>query len=537
MSNLYKKAGGLSANERAALAKYLKAAIAASVVTAGVGVGLRRLKGNKDREKALDAEQARNVIVVPIKKESFMEGLPTPEEFARLRGVDEAPSSDDNSEMSQEDIDAKKKEILGSNSRRFDFFGKSSSDRNTEKKAEGFLEMLSNLPRTGSRFVRAGVVRPLLFTTGGLAGIYLASKIVDEVNKIRRRESEENVDLAREEYVKLLEEPESEKKAEDGDNGLYTGAAVLGSTFLIPAALAAIVVNKVMERRKAEANKSKVPGSFPDEPLILYKTSEGRDVEISPETALASILVKTSMFVNAERSEPCKTEKKAFLGFNEASKDEMIGNAIRLLSQPKNSKYLLQAVKGYVGGDDNAISSAMDNAVNGMSGDDKASIWWRTKGGADAYKSNEFMLALAGDKSFQDLLIDKFKNDKEFSAYGNEIVGNELGRTFKKGSLLYNVMNWLSQATGYGNSMITNRIRGFGTSGDSAHVANSGEGSGAASGRGAAVGTASNQPVVNPPASSVDASPKKQNETAEPIILKKKKKVSPQIRHRMAGLS
>ena len=499
MSNPVEKKA-MSDADKAIFMKYLKAALGAGTLAAGAGVAMSRLKAKKDKKDLTDLGKARNVIIVPVKKESFMSGLPTPDDFAKTFAASSKPgAAAPSAEMSAEDIEAKKKAVL--NGRKVDFFGKAASVKKAEdnaakeggksdkkdgegavlrdvngrfasptdpvyvaheeKSAEGFLDMITHPDRTGKAMFSAGVVRPLAFTAGGLASVYLAAKLVEAVNNVRKSRSSEDVENAREEYVKLLEGGEKSAQAA-GNNIAYTTLTTLGGAFMLPAALSAVIVNKIMEKRKAdEKKKSLQSDSYPDEPLILYKTSEDKEIAISAETALSAILVKRAMIVGAERIDRSGIEKDAFLGFNSSSQDDIVNGAVDALGMPENSGNLLNLTKAYVSGDDDAVNSAIgaikSTASEGMGAWDKFKTWWKTP--SNAYNSPAFKDKLMSSGRFQDMMIGKFRDDDAFKSYGNQMIDDYIGRTFKKDGWLFNILSSLAKNTSFGQGMVEDRIR------------------------------------------------------------------------------
>jgi hypothetical protein len=126
----------MSDYDKALIAKYLKAAIGAGALAAGTGAVLSRIKAKKDMSDLTDIEKARNVIVIPVKKDSFMDGLPTPDEFEKAyarASTARAGGNDSAADASPDDIEARKKAILGG--RKVDFFGKSASSKGSSGKA------------------------------------------------------------------------------------------------------------------------------------------------------------------------------------------------------------------------------------------------------------------------------------------------------------------------------------------------------------------------------------------------------------------
>lgn len=484
-------------SERNAL---IGAAVLAAVSTAGIGAVIRSNRAKKMREKATDTERTRNAIVVPIKKTKFLEGLPTPDELAESRGetspaleasqpVLEAPAeaiadASSENEMTPEEIAAKKKAILAANSRKFNFFGKAASSRkyDIEKTADGFLETAKSVidsalhPYESLKQVgRVAADKPLETTAIAVGGFYLAAMIADEINKRRRAKSRNRVEDARSEYVGLLEG--NEKVA--GDVRDWTGT-ILGTSFFVPLALTAIITNKIIKNRKYEKAKEKEQSdTYPDEPIIMYKTSEAKEIPMSASTALALIAFNRELLKQAEVLSHVPGIEKLADDFNEP-----VGVVVGIAGDDAYSKAMAELARSiYAGGDvqgagkklfrdyvmnnggtEKDVVDMMDGKYGTVDG-----VWDRWKGKFNgktlgnlkalrkAYENPQgFIRALASSQDFRDKVSGRFANDDNFKSLKNDIIDNELadtwvGRTFNRDGWIYRFIKWLGEMTGWTN--------------------------------------------------------------------------------------
>jgi hypothetical protein len=513
--------------------KYVKAAIVAAIGSAGIGALVRSLKAKSDRSKALDVDSSKNAIIVPIKKSKFVEELPTPEEFAASKKEQKTPSqpkleqAPSFASMDPSDIAARKNEIL--RGRKVDFFGKRASVKaaQPEKKDGGDGpkkgdEVVSEEKIDGRVVLRgqdgkfvsptdpvavqqvekdagmgiwdtimdpgkalgnawdAAKERPVILTAGALGSIYLAAKISDAINESRRKHAKQRLDGARERYVELLEE-DNEKKAFDMDVP-ETAGTVLGTAFIVPMALTALVTNKIISNRNAEKKKAKeMSDSYPDDPIVLYKTSEAKEVRISPDTAVAAIMFKAAMIDAADSGKPCSfIEKDAQSALETAKRtavnwwrfinkgSEEIGDAdaskmiLDMMEDPKNSGYVLDMVKAREGNDQPGIQKAF----MGMAGNsfDKLNPDPRFLQIKNTYENNperqkKLMDSVLTSNRMQDLMVDRFTNDKykdTFGAYKDELMAKRMG--LKPGGMLANIISWFLNATGLGNHLVKSQM-------------------------------------------------------------------------------
>ena len=514
--------------------KYVKAAIVAAIGSAGIGALVRSLKAKSDRSKALDVDSSKNAIIVPIKKSKFVEGLPTPDEFAASKKEQKTPSqpkleqAPSFASMDPSDIAARKKEIL--RGRKVDFFGKRAAVKDAQpekkdvgdgpKKGEevvseekidgrvvlrgqdgkfvsptdpvavqqvendagmGIWDTITNPGKALGKAWDAAKERPVILTAGALGSIYLAAKISDAINESRRKHAKQRLDGARERYVELLEE-DNEKKAFDMDVP-ETAGTVLGTAFIVPMALTALVTNKIISNRNAEKKRAKeMSDSYPDDPVVLYKTSEAKEMRISPDTAVAAIMFKVAMMEAAENQSEC-----AFLGKEAQFKgwiDNALGKAkafgdkmkqefdisdadasdmvLGMMEDPKNSGYVLNMVKAREDGDPQGMQNAfMDMAKKNFDpkNPDKRFAQLAMTYGNDPARQKKLMDSVLTSNRMQDLMVDRFTNDKykdTFGAYKDELMAKRMG--LKPGGMLANIVSWFLNATGLGNHLVKSQM-------------------------------------------------------------------------------
>lgn len=531
-------------------AKYIKAAILAAAGGAGLGALIRSRKANKARAKEGNPETARNTIIVPIKKTKFLEELPTPQELAASRGEQlgqetasgAAPAAASTpaetgatgtsgaEALTPEQIAAKKKEILG-NGRKFNFFGKRAAaktaqeetgkekkdekpaeEKKDEKKDEGralFRDQegkfvsptdpvavaqaekdafdLFGIGELTKKNFNAVFDKPVLFTAGALGSIYIAAKISDAINERRRAKAKERLENAREEYVGLLEG--SEKKADDWST--LPGRA-LGTAFFVPAALTALVASRIIENRKIDKKKQKeMSDSYPDDPIILYKTSAAQEIPIAPETALALFLVKRAMFLSAEQEALGEgLNKEAFWGEDAVrgavttalgkvedlakktiggslgnikppmNETEAVDFATNLMVNPNNNAHLLSMMRGFTENNQNAQRDAFLKMLGELPENDpnrnRMLFTLRNKD-----MRAKVMDGVKRSQTLQNALVDRFQNDQyadTFGKYREELINNEIGKTFNKDGILYPVISWIVNNLGIGKYMAGNKI-------------------------------------------------------------------------------
>ena len=520
--------------------KIIKGAILAAAAAATTGAIIRDTKAKKDRKKAMDPYGNKNAIVIPIKKTKFMEGLPTPEELSATRSeaVPELTNAEaipmlenkqDSSALSSDQIAAMKKDILRSRARSLNFFGKRAEEESNgdkpESKAdnpkpesdkvtkeeddkgrvffrdetgkfvsptdpvaveqvakeaedEGFWSNMNPVNFVKS-VGRAAMDRPLVVTGGGLAAIYLAAKISDAINERRRNRSKERLDEARDEYVSLVQDAE-EKKA-DADDAIGNLA---GYAFFVPAALTAVITHKIIENRKEEKKKQKEQmDSYPEEPAILYKTSEGKDLEIDAESALMGLMFKQAMIMDVERMEAeAKLEKSAAMIVGTApipgnpntgedfSEDEIrnaVDYSVKHMTDEKNRSKLLKLVEAYNGdpkakGYHSGVERAFGDMLPGMLGIGMELPKGMTPARYKAIMQDPRARALlAGNQKLQDTVMGNFANNDEWIKYKNNQIDDYFANNWKlqKGGLLHTILSWIAKNLGIGDWMANRKIR------------------------------------------------------------------------------
>lgn len=348
------------------LRTYAAYVLGTGAALAGIGLASRGKNSKERANKDTRSPENPDTITVNVNKSRFMEGLPSPEQFAAERApvvVQAAESAVPQGATSEvADVAALKKGILRGVGRKLNFFGKAAESDKSDKPADSeetgndgsgreerpygdensddgpkllrnelgqfmsprdpaaaeetkeaadrgsITDVFTSPGKVIDTAKRWAVDYPLQITGGTIASIYLAKKIIDIVNEHRKPKSEKDLEASRDSYVAMLQGDGREKDAaaeEDRGGWLATYAPfILGASWIVPGALGAMIANRVLENRKEEKRQKKEESnSFPDEPTILYKTSSGDKMKISPETALGAILVKQAMIESVERME------------------------------------------------------------------------------------------------------------------------------------------------------------------------------------------------------------------------------------------
>ena len=518
--------------------KMIKSLLAASLAAAGVGAFVKNLRARKKREEASDVASSKNAIVVPIEKSKFMEGLPTPNQHASEFGSKSVTSSP---ESAPGDVNAIKRDILRS-ARKIDFFkrakddgadktdvkdegkGKPSnedtgSDRtvlrdqsgrfvsptdpvaveSSEKKADydwgkGVWGTLAHPVETAKMVYEAAKDKPVAFAAGGVASIILAAKISDVINKFRREKAKERLENARGEYVKLLESSENEKAAQATEDPRSGAGVLIGASLFVPMAITALVTNRIIENRRREKKREKeMSDSYPEEPVILYKTSEDKSIRITPETALFAIMMKQAMIESAERDErEAMMCKSAFLGgaiSNGLSHVQKIGDKIegmipganmeqaedivmKVLEDPRNNDILFELAQN----PDAGITPDMEKKIRertSLGGQlDLATV---AKAMKDPKFKADLMSRVKTGNRMQNLIVSRATSDDYADTWGkfkDDKINDYLGKTFTKGSVLHRIFSWILRNTGLGNYFAKNHINDYFNSMRSAHQNN-----------------------------------------------------------------
>lgn len=345
--------------EKKAISPEERSMIIKSMIIAGGGAALiGALARSMKKKKPEKIEKNKNAIIVPISQSNFLSDLPTPDEFAQMKGESDgtkvasaaekperkakfdffkkASSSkkpeDSEPEKKNDKKDDPPKDPVGGSDAPNPVTAEKNDDgriilrgqdgrfvsptdpiavEKVEKVAEGNLSgwdvvlkpidsakslIGSATDAVGSAaktVLDAAVDRPVWYTAGALGSIIIAAKISDYINKNRVRQTERSLNRARKKYIELL----NEKSA----GVLDTTGTVLGASFIIPFALAAIIKNRMIEKEKKEAKKRKeMTNSYPEDPVILYKTIDDKEVGIPPKVAMAAIMVKRAMILSSE---------------------------------------------------------------------------------------------------------------------------------------------------------------------------------------------------------------------------------------------
>jgi len=439
--------------------------------------------------------------------------------------------------MTPEEIAAKKREIVGG--RRVDFFGKraektektektdngegeksegekgekkdekegrllfrdqngkfvSPSDpvavESVEKSAEGegydwtkgiFNTIFHPIDTAGVMF-DAAKDKPVLMTAGAVGSIILAAKISESINKMRRERSKDRLDKARSQYVALLEGGDSEKAAQASNDPRVPAGALIGGAFVVPLALTALVTNRIIENRKNEKKREKeMSDSFPDEPIILYKTSEDKEIRISPETALFAIMVKSAIYESVEAEErnfdrmgkEAQVKEwfgkqisngigalgKAFSGVaSPMSVDEASNTVMKMLENPDNNNHFLSLVQNPKAGLSREAMLEMAGRENPL---EMARLYQSLN---DPKMRSQILNNVKTGKRTQDLIISRATDDKYADSWGkfktDKINEALTGYGFSQGGLLHKMFSWILNNTGLGNYFVKNKINDY----------------------------------------------------------------------------
>lgn len=511
---------------------YIKAAIVAGVGAAGIGALIRDIKSKKSRKKNMDFSSSSNAIVIPINKRVFLDGLPTKAEHKQMFGDSSEEQKPLLEVTNPTDLASAKREIL--RGRKFDFFGKKASTEEEKKdvpasgekevkevseekidgrivlrgqdgrfvsqtdpvavqeveKSAGFNPFQPFVDPSGFlKDLKSGMLgKPIAFTAGAIGSIVLASKISDAINERRKERAKKKLDRSRENYVKILEDDSegSEKSASGGDShdgsfGDLSGK-VIGASFFVPMALTALVTNKIIENRKAEKKRKKeMSNSYPEDPIILYQTYDGKNTKIAADTALMAIMVKRAMMEDAERAEAELIKSAQFvpgggIGVDVTKKrdspysDDEINKAVdyaaKILGDKGNSGALLDTIKRYGAGESVDLGETFSGMVPTV---DKIPLIGNVFGDMprnfdEISKTPEFKQRLAQNGGLTDTIIDRFDTDPEWKKYKQERIENGLadkieGWGFQKGGILHNIIAWFMKLFGAGNSDFNDSVR------------------------------------------------------------------------------
>lgn len=554
--------------------EYIAKALAATVAAAGLGAVAKHMSSKSDREKMMKRDLSRNAIVIPIVKKKFMEGLPTPEALAAERGESASPEAKPQI-IEGMDMNAVKKDILRNNSRQFDFFRKAAEedsssrdsgdgvkaeDNANDKKDPGksdegdkddnertlyrdqtgkFISPTDPLAVAQAQKEASGGGKgydwsklwdiplhpidtlgvmwdaakdhPVKATAAALGSFWLAGQISNAINSARKKRAQQRADEAREQYAEMLERVEGNEKSASGTDPRAAAGAILGASVIVPAAITAMVVNRIFINRREEQRKEKERSdSYPDDPVILYKTSEGKDIEMSPEAALAVMEIKSAMVANAEYlRQKSGHEKIAAWDWaspidsikekaNEAAEKarEVAGNAIGavrerlpdiadpysveeatdrmvgLLTDDKNSDYLARITRSqynaanakneaervkYMKETNDAILELCNKRLSKA---DKARLSAAYVKNGGKFK-NDMQNSLMSSNALQGHLARVYSSgDKNspFAQHRDEIVADKLGKYVKRDSWLHKVLMWIMNTFGISQRIAANKI-------------------------------------------------------------------------------
>lgn len=336
--------------------------------------------------------------------------------------------------------------------------------------------------------------KPVLGTVGALGSIYLAAKISDAINERRRAKAKERLERARAEYIGILEG--DEKKAEVDIDLRTTPGTVLGTAFFVPMAAAALVTSKIIENRKIEKKKQKeMSDSYPDDPIILYKTSAAKEMHASVGSILATIAVYKSVMKSAESNGTDVFIKAAQSvdGFQNL-RDTFSG----IYSNPENYDLISDLIEDaqFNGGkrrneiltnlaDRYAMSGGLALPENGAT----PTIGGRYVVGKNGFGAvnptvlgnlglfqgissspedmEKFYNAVMLDPRTRDSTVRMFNSDNAKAQALKKRLVNEgfenswIGKTFNKGSVLRSIFEWLAKTFGFTERGFNDRLNGY----------------------------------------------------------------------------
>ena len=328
----------------------------------------------------------------------------------------------------------------------------------------------------GGRMWDSAKVHPLGIAAGGLGAIYLSAMIVDKVNEMRAKASKRSANESRKEYIRMLQggspDDGAEKSAQDGKSGVpeWTGATV-GAAVVLPFIVSHMITNKIMENRKEKEKKMKsMANSYPEDPIILYKTSEAKEIKFKPDAAFAMIMLKQAMVDAAggfEKSASGLDKLKAMypdaakaIGGVVGASDKMYGAAAdsiaKAVADKNNSGLVLDLAKAYQSGNVTDMNSHMMSLLGKV---DPKMI--PATGAAAAWNPKKLMRRVAGHQGIQDALAGYISDDSNgaWKAWREDMIANKLGRYFRQGSPIYNVVQWMANNLGIGKFLARNAIQ------------------------------------------------------------------------------
>ena len=457
--------------------KYLASGLAAALLSAGVGTTVSRLASAKKRRKALDMSKNRNVITVDIDIPNFVKDLPTPAQFAATK----QPAGGAAKEMSADDIEAVRKAIVRQNSRKLDFFGKAAAEDMKPAKTEGDdagkdgaekknSDGTVRLRDSSGRFtsptspvaikevekdagvgdtiagwlksitkpvvdpmvefggaVRDGLVESPKLVAGGVASVALAALIAKHINKQRASSAKSKLESQRDAYIEQLNG--TQKKAAD-NIGESVGLAA-GASFLAPFALTSMIAYKIMANRAEQQDKArKNNGSFPTQPVILYRTRGGVEKEARVKSPAEVFNQAKDAVVGAVQNGVGKLVDATGIGV-----DSGVDRTIEMFGRADNKKHLADIAKSILSG--KQVDAG--NLFKMMGPGDY--IY------APVMASNSFKQKLLSNKKFQDMIIGMLDDKSLADSFGqirdNAVrreVGKLVGNNNQMNQLLSNIV-------------------------------------------------------------------------------------------------
>lgn len=319
----------------------------------------------------------------------------------------------------------------------------------------------------GGRMWGSAKVHPLGIAAGGLGAIYLSALIVDKVNEMRAKASKRSANESRKEYIRLLQggstDDGAEKSAQDGKSGVpeWTGATV-GAAVVLPFIVSHMITNKIMENRKEKEKKLKsMANSYPEDPIILYKTSEAKEIRLKPDAAFAMIMLKQAMVDAAGGFDKSASGLKSLGGkMMRNADDAWYGSAAdsiaKAVADKNNSGLVLDLAKAYESGNVTDMNSHMMSLLGKV---DHKMI--PVAGAAAAWNPKKLMSRVAGHQGIQDALAGYISDDSDaaWKAWREDMISKKLGRYFRQGSPIYNVTQWMANNLGIGKLLARNAIQ------------------------------------------------------------------------------
>jgi hypothetical protein len=133
-----------------------------------------------------------------------------------------------------------------------------------------------------------------------------------------------------------------------------------------------------------------------------------------------------------------------------------------MMENPNNSGYVLDMVKARENNDTTGVQKAfMDMAKKNFdpNNPDKRFAQLAMTYGNDPARQKKLMDSVLTSNRMQDLMVDRFTNDKykdTFGAYKDELMAKRMG--LKPGGMLANIISWFLNATGLGNHLVKSQM-------------------------------------------------------------------------------